>query len=229
MPAQQIARPHTEKVAGGVLLPIPEGQRNGAPQLVLFSNPSELSDSLWHPVHQVLVVEDDYLLDLVRDPVDGAIVGGSLLGPLVDAPALLLVGLLQRIKEADVGQHAAEARTGVVGEDIRRLVGSQPRLYDLADLIEFYCLELQDVFRVLLLEPINQYLRYRPLLGGRLFGPGKELDNVPITTQAPTAARGTYKRCAGESQAAEPEETFTTYRPWHLSFTRSPCPRGAFL
>ena len=82
---------------------------------------------------------------------------------------------------------------------------------------------------MLLLEPIDLYLRYRPLLGGRLFGPGKEPHDLLITTQAPAAARGTYKRRAGESRTAEPEEIFAAYRPRHLPFTRSPCSREAFL
>src|SRR5919107_695382 len=159
---------------------------------------------MWHLGHEVLVVEDDYLLDLVRDAVDGAVVGGSLLGPLVDVPALLLVGFLQGINESSVGQHAAETWTRVEGEDIRRLVGSQPGRYDIAHLIRIYCLALQGVFRVLLPEPIDLYLSYRPVLDGSLFGPGKKLDNVPITTQYSAASCGTKHRYTGESHAAQP-------------------------
>src|SRR5918994_6290436 len=215
-------------MAGGVLLPIPEGQRNGAPQLVLFSDPSELLQSLRFLGHEVLVVVDDYLLYLIGDSVDGAVVGGSLLGPLVNVPALLLVGLLQGMNESSVGQHAAETRTRVEGDDVWRLVGSQPGRYDIAHLIRIYCLALQGVFRVLLLEPIDLYLGYRPLLDGSLFGPGEELDNVTITTQSYAATRGTEKRRTGEPHAAEPEENFAAYRTWHLSVTRSPCSSAAF-
>src|SRR5918994_1001854 len=131
-------------MAGGVLLPIPEGQRNGAPQLVLFSDPSELLQSLRLLRHEILVVEDDYLLYLIGDSVDGPVVGS-----------------LQGMNDSSVGQHAAETRTRVEGEDVWRLVGSQPRLYDLAHRIRIYCLALQGVFRVLLLEPVDLYLRYR--------------------------------------------------------------------
>ena len=56
---------------------------------------------------------------------------------------------------------------------------------------------------MLLLEPVDLYLRYRSLLDGSLFGPGKELDNVPVTTQSSAATRGTEKRHTGESHAAE--------------------------
>ena len=50
---------------------------------------------MWHLGHEVLVVVDDYLLDLVRDAVDGTVIGGLLLRLLVDIPAMLLVGVLQ--------------------------------------------------------------------------------------------------------------------------------------
>jgi hypothetical protein len=82
---------------------------------------------------------------------------------------------------------------------------------------------------VVLLEPIDLYFGYRSLLGGSLFGPGKEPDNVLITTQASAAACGTEKRHAGEPHAAQPEKIFAAYCPWHLSFTCSPCSREAFL
>src|SRR5919112_3455568 len=117
---------------------------------------------------------------------------GTLLGPLVDSPAPLLVGVLQRKQQPCFGQHTAETRPRVVSEDIWRLVGSQLRVYDFADLVRLYCLALQGVLRVLLLEPIDLYLCYRSLLSGRLFGPGKEPDNFLITThQVPAATRST--------------------------------------
>ncbi len=78
---------------------------------------------------------------------------------------------------------------------------------------------------MLLLEPIDLYLRYRPLLSGRLFGPGKELDDLLFATQDPTAARGTQESRTGEPRAAEPEEIVAGYRPRHLPFTRPPCPQ----
>ncbi len=50
-----------------------------------------------------------------------------------------------------------------------------------------------------------------------------------ITIQAYAAARGTQKRRTSEPHAAESEEIFAAYRPWHLPFTRSPCSREACL
>ncbi len=42
-----------------------------------------------------------------------------------------------------------------------------------------------------------------------------------ITIQAYAAARGTQKRRTSEPHAAESEEIFAAYRPWHLPFTCS--------
>src|SRR5215208_2362976 len=184
--------PMLNRWPAGHLFQIAKGKRDDPLPLQLVGDLTKLVYGLGHLGHEVLVVEDDYLLDLVRDPVYGAIVGGALLCPLVDAPAPLLVGVLQRKQQPSFGQHATETRPRVVSEDVWRVVGSQPRLYDIAHLIRIYCLALQDVLWVLLLEPIDLYLCYRSLLSGRLFGPGKEPDNFLITTQqVPAATRST--------------------------------------
>src|SRR5215217_5928106 len=156
--------------------------------------------------HEALVVVDDYLLDLYRNPVDRAVVGGPLLGPVVDVPALLFVGILKRAQESRVGQDAAETRACIVGENVGWIVGLQPGLYDIALTLRRHRLALQRVLRVLLLEPVDLYLYERLLLGGRLRGTGEELDDLAPTLLAPATARDTQKRRTREPRAAEPQE-----------------------
>ena len=139
----------------GPLFRIPEAERDLPLPFEIIGHRSEIVDGLWFLGHEVRVVVDDQLFDLIRNPVGGPAVGGPLLRPVVDIPAVLFVGFLQRVQEPRFCQHAAEARTRVVAEVVGGLFGTQPGLYDLADIVRWYRLALHGVFRVLFLEPID--------------------------------------------------------------------------
>src|SRR5215211_4791423 len=154
-PAQHVADSDAEKVPGGPLLRIPKPERNLPLPFEFVGHRPEIVDGLWLLGHEILVVVDDQFFDLVRNAVSGPTVGGPLLGPVVDLPAVLLVGLLQRIKEPRFCQHAAETGAGVVAEVVGWLFGTQSGLYDLADIVWWYRLAFHGVFRVLVLEPVD--------------------------------------------------------------------------
>ena len=215
---QQIADPDAEQVAGGLSLLVAECQRDDSSPLELVGDVSEGVHALRFSGHKILVAIDDYLLEQIGNPVDGAVVGGALLGPVVDVPAILFVGLLQGIEEPSVGQHATEAGAGIVGEYVGRIVGSQPVLYDRTLILRRHRLALHVYIRVLLLEPCDDLLR-RPLKSGRLPGCLEKPDGL---TPTPSATGGAQEHRAGEPHTDEPEEIFAVYRPRHLLLTCSP-------
>src|SRR5215204_1304348 len=183
-------------MAGGPPLRIAEGERDLPLPFEIVGDLPELIHALWRLGHEILVVEDDYLLQQIGDPVDGAVVGDLLPGPVVDLPAVLFIGLLQGTKESRVLQYAGETRSGTVVENIGGLTGLQPGLYDREQIIRRYRLALQSVFRVLFFEPVDLYFYCRSLQGGRLRGLGKGLDEKE-TNMEKTAARRAKKGRTG--------------------------------
>src|SRR5215217_3401735 len=164
------------------------------------------------PVEVVLVVVDDQLVEPIRDPVEGAVVGYSLLRPVIDVPTIPFIGAPQRMQEPRLGQDAAEARACVVGEDVGRSLGPQPGLYDPAYILGSHRLALHVDAGVLFLEPPDDVI-HGPLEGGSLRGGVEEPDDL---APASTTARRAKEHRAGQPCAAEPEKIFAAHRPRHL-------------
>jgi hypothetical protein len=92
--AEHVARPDAKEVTAGPLLLVAERDRDDVLPLEVVGDRPQIVHGLWHLGDEALVVVDDYLLDLLGNPKDGTVVGGALLGPVVDLPAVVLVRLL---------------------------------------------------------------------------------------------------------------------------------------